>query len=84
MKINWRARVKNKVFWVVLIPAVLLAVKAIADVFGINLEVSILSDKLIHVVETVFVVLAILGIVVDPTTKGVNDSDRAMDYDEPN
>lgn len=84
MKINWKVRVRNKMFWLAIIPAVLVAVKTIADVFGISIDVSILSSKLVSVVEAIFVVLAILGIVVDPTTKGVSDSDRAMNYDQPN
>jgi phi LC3 family holin len=83
MRINWKARLKNKAFWVVLIPSVLIAVKAIADLFGIAIDVTELSEKLIRVVTAVFSVLTILGVVVDPTTEGINDSDRAMTYDRP-
>lgn len=84
MKINWTVRVRNKFFWLTMIPAVLVAVKSIAEVFGVTIDVSVLSDKLVSAVEAVFVVLAILGIVADPTTKGVSDSDNAMTYDKPN
>lgn len=83
MKINWKVRIQNKMFWMTIIPAVLVAIKSIADVFGISIDVSVLSGKLVSVVEAIFVVLAIMGIVVDPTTKGASDSDRAMDYDKP-
>lgn len=83
MKINWKVRIKNRVFWSVLIPAVLLAIKSIADVFGITIDVTILSEKLVRAAEAVFSVLVILGVVIDPTTKGASDSDRAMDYNEP-
>lgn len=81
--INWKVRIKNKLFWVTLIPAALLAIKAIAAIGGVTLDVSVLSERLVAAIEAIFAVLTILGIVVDPTTKGVNDSDRALDYDKP-
>ena len=76
--INWKVRIKNKAFWMAIIPAVLLLVYAVAAVFGITLDLSDLGDKLLAVVEALFVVLAILGIVIDPTTAGLCDSERAM------
>ena len=81
--INWKVRIKNKAFWMALIPAVLLLIHAVAAVFGIALDLSDLGEKLLAVVEALFVVLAILGIVTDPTTAGVGDSDRAMTYEKP-
>ena len=78
MKINWKLRFKNKAFWVALVPATLLLVQAVAAVFGYNLNFADLNEKLLTVINTLFAVLAILGIVVDPTTKGIEDSDRAM------
>jgi phi LC3 family holin len=82
--INWSIRWKNKTFWLTIIPAILLLVQAIADLFGIKLELSQLQEKLLVIVNAVFGVLVILGIVVDPTTKGVSDSARAMTYTKPN
>lgn len=82
-KINWLVRVRNKAFWVVIIPAVLLLIQAIANVFGLTIDLGNLGNNLIAVVNAVFVVLSILGIVVDPTTNGVSDSDRALTYNEP-
>lgn len=82
-KINWLVRVRNKAFWVVIIPAVLLLIQAIANVFGLTIDLGDLGNNLITVVNAVFVVLSILGIVVDPTTNGVSDSDRALTYNEP-
>lgn len=81
--INWKVRAKNKTFWVAIIPAVIVLIMAIASIFGITIDLSELQGKLIAVVEAVFVVLGILGIVVDPTTKGVSDSARALEYTEP-
>ncbi|MBQ8540584.1 MAG: phage holin [Clostridia bacterium] len=83
VKINWKVRLKNKAFWVTMIPAVIVLIHAVANVFGYNLDLSNYGDKLIAVVEAVFVLLGILGIVIDPTTAGVKDSDRALTYNEP-
>lgn len=81
--INWSIRIKNKNFWLSIIPAILLLIQAVAAVFGFTLDFGELSTKLIAVVNAAFVVLAILGIVTDPTTEGIKDSNRAMTYDEP-
>lgn len=81
--INWEVRLKNKQFWLALIPAVLLLVQAVAAVFGFSLDLSVLGDKLLVVVDTLFMVLVILGVVVDPTTKGIKDSKNALTYTEP-
>ena len=81
--INWKVRIKNKVFWVTIIPAVLIFVRAIAAVAGVELDFTSLGDRLLAVVESVFTILGILGIVVDPTTEGIQDSRLAMTYDEP-
>ena len=77
-KINWIVRIKNKAFWVALIPALLLLVQAIAAVFGFAIDLGDLGDKLL--INALFAVLAILGVVVDPTTPGTGDSDRALTY----
>lgn len=81
--INWQVRFKNKNFWLSIIPAVILLIQAVGAVFGLNLNFGELADKLIAVVNAVFVVLAILGVVTDPTTHGIADSNRAMSYEEP-
>ena len=84
MKINWIVRIKNKAFWLAIIPAVLLLIQAVAAVVGYQLGFGDISEKLIAVVNAVFVVLSILGIVTDPTTDGISDSTRAMTYTTPN
>ena len=79
MKINWTVRIKNKTFWLALIPALLLLIQVVAAVFGIDLKL----DALLAVVNALFAVLTILGVVTDPTTAGVGDSKQAMEYDKP-
>ena len=81
--INWIVRIKNKNFWISLIPAVLLLAQVVTSVFGYNLELGELGDKLLAVVNALFAVLTILGIVTDPTTAGIGDSKLAMTYTKP-
>ena len=83
MKINWIARIKNKNFWVTLVPAVLLLVQTIAAVFGFTLDFGELGNQLLSVVNALFAVLVILGVVNDPTTSGLGDSKQALTYTEP-
>lgn len=80
---NWLVRIKNKTFWITLIPAVLLLVQVVAAVFGYSLDFGDLGNKLLAVVNAVFALLAILGVVNDPTTAGVTDSAQALTYQEP-
>lgn len=81
--INWLVRIKNKNFWVAIIPAVLLLIQVIAAVFGFEIDLGDLGNRLLDVVNAVFAVLVILGVVTDPTTAGISDSKQAMTYTEP-
>lgn len=81
--INWKVRIKNKMFWMALIPAVLLLVQVVAAVFGYTLDLGDLGSKLLAVVNAVFGILALLGIVTDPTTAGLSDSAQALTYEKP-
>ena len=81
--INWTVRIKNKNFWLAVIPAVLLLVQTVAAVFGYSLDLGEIGNRLIAVVNAVFGVLVVLGVVVDPTTAGISDSNRAMNYKKP-
>ena len=81
--INWKVRFANKTFWISLIPAVLLLIQVVAAVFGIRLDMGDLGNKLLAVVNALFAVLALLGIVTDPTTAGVSDSTQALTYEKP-
>ena len=81
--INWTVRFRNKAFWLSLIPAVLLLIQVVAAVFGYALDLGALGNRLLDVVNALFAVLAILGVVTDPTTAGVGDSAQALTYDRP-
>lgn len=81
--INWKVRLASKAFWLALIPALLLLVQAIAAVFGYTLALDGIEARLLDLVNAVFAVLVILGIVNDPTTAGLSDSKLAMSYTKP-
>lgn len=81
--INWLVRFKNKSFWISFIPAMLLLVQVVAALFGFELELGDIGDRLLAVVNALFAVLALLGVVTDPTTAGVSDSTQAMSYKRP-
>ena len=81
--INWKIRVMNKQFWLSLIPALALCAQAISAVFGWEIDLTTAVGKLLTVVNTVFALLVVLGVVVDPTTAGIGDSERALGYEEP-
>lgn len=81
--INWTVRIKNKNFWLAVIPAVLLLIQAVAAVFGFTLDLGDIGNKLIAVVNAAFGVLVVLGVVVDPTTAGISDSKQARGYNFP-
>ena len=72
--INFKQRKKNKATLVALISAVFLMLEQ----FGLNIPSNIQEG-----VNTFVVILVILGIVTDPTTKGVADSERALNYHQP-
>lgn len=83
MKINWKVRISNKDFWLQAIPALLLLIQVVLNVFGVTLDFGEIGNKLLAVVNAVFAFLAILGVVNDPTTAGIKDSERAMTYSRP-
>lgn len=81
--INWKVRIRNKAFWMAFIPAAALLMQSIAGAFGFTLELGELGSRLLAVVNQLFALLAILGIVNDPTTAGLEDSEQAMTYTHP-
>lgn len=83
MNINWIVRIKNKAFWLALIPAVLLLIQVITAPFGYEWDFVVLNEQLTAIINAIFGVLAILGVVTDPTTAGVTDSKQALTYTTP-
>ena len=83
MNINWKVRLKNKAFWLALIPAVLLLVQQGAELCGFALDLTELQQRLTALAGTVFALLALFGVVNDPTTAGASDSAQALGYQAP-
>lgn len=81
--INWKVRVKNKNFWLALIPAILLLIQTVLTPFGYKWDFGVLGQQLTAIINAVFAVLSILGVVNDPTTDGLTDSTQAMTYTTP-
>lgn len=81
MKINWKVRLKNPMVWITAFPTIVALIYAVLAVFGV--VPSITKETVLDVFYAAVAALATLGIIVDPTTKGVSDSDRAMNYIKP-
>ena len=81
MKINFKVRAKNPVFWLTVIPALVTFVYTVLGACGVVPSVS--EDMIINIITAVVSALTALGVLVDPTTKGVSDSERALEYDVP-
>jgi phi LC3 family holin len=81
MKINWKVRLKQPAFWIATIPVMITFVYSVLAFAGFT--PSITEDIAQNLFIAIVALLAQFGIIVDPTTKGVNDSDRAMKYDKP-
>lgn len=81
MKINWKVRLKNKTFWVTAIPIVAAIVYTILGFFGVVPKIS--QSDIVNVLLLIVELLSVVGVVIDPTTSGASDSDKALTYETP-
>lgn len=81
MKINWKVRFQNKAFLASLLALTITFVYDLLAMLGITPAMD--ENALLSIADTVLKVLCLMGVIIDPTTQGVNDSERAMSYDEP-
>ena len=79
--INWKLRIKNKTTLVAILTLIVSICYQIAHIAGLTPAVD--QQAIIDVLCAVVDVLALLGVVVDPTTDGISDSSRALSYDKP-
>ena len=79
--INWKLRLKNKATLTALIVAVIALVYQVLGCFKVVPGIS--ESIAVEIAGAVINILSIIGIVIDPTTEGIEDSARAMGYDEP-
>ncbi|AGF87700.1 TPA: phage holin [Streptococcus suis] len=75
MKINWGVRLRNKTFWWTLVPLLVL----LSQQLGFNW----VPENWESTFATIMSILTVVGIINDPTTAGVSDSEQALDYYEP-
>lgn len=78
MKINWQARFKSKAFWVALTPVVLVLVQQVLSWFGIEFAEELIENQAMQFINSAFLLLGILGVVNDPTTSGISDSQSVL------
>lgn len=78
MKINWKLRLTSASFWIGIVSAGVLFGQAVATNFGYNFDFAGLGKELTTLINTIFAILVTLGVTVDPTTKGVSDSNNAL------
>ena len=81
MKINWKVRFKNKVFLTSFISLIVGFVYSVLALFEIYPTIT--KNTLLGIVDQILIFLGLIGVIVDPTTAGIEDSDRAMGYEEP-
>ena len=82
--INWKVRIRNKSFWLALIPALILLVQAVGAPFGYQWDFGVLDQQLAAIINALFAVLTLIGVVNDPTTAGLlSDSSQALTYEVP-
>lgn len=78
IKINWKARFKNKAFLTSFIALIISFVYNVLNLLGVLPVVN--QNEMLEIMGVIINVLALMGIVVDPTTKGLGDSARALAY----
>jgi len=81
MKINWKVRLKHKSFLMAAFALLLLLVQQIGALIGY--DTTIYNERVTELFNTVLAFLVLIGVVVDPTTEGTNDSSQALKYDKP-
>ena len=81
MKLNWKVRFKNKVWLTSFFAAILTFIYTILGMFDIYPEIT--RNDIGEIINSLLMFLSLTGVIVDPTTAGINDSNRAMGYEVP-
>ena len=74
---DWKTRIKNKTFWLALVPAILLLAQVVAVPFGYKFDIDLVNKQLLDIINAAFGVLTIVGVVADPTTAGITDKETS-------
>ncbi|MHD0383332.1 phage holin [Staphylococcus simulans] len=78
---NWKLRIKNKTVLTGIIGALLLFIKQVTELFGLDLSTQL--EQLSALAGTIITLLVGLGVIVDPTSKGIKDSGIVQTYTKP-
>ena len=81
MKLNWKVRFRNKTWLFMFLSLIIGFVFNMLRLFDIYPAVT--ENQIVNILNQVLTFLGLVGVLVDPTTAGVGDSDRAMSYTEP-
>lgn len=81
MKVNWGVRFRNRTWLSLFISAILAIVYVVLEIFDIFPRIT--EGMFLRIVEAILMILSLVGVIVDPTTAGLNDSNRAHGYYEP-
>lgn len=84
-KINWKVRFQSSQFWVGMVSALAVFVISVAGLFGFDIAESVngISGSMMTAITALFGVGAAVGVITDPTTEGVSDSELALTYEQP-
>ncbi|KEK09760.1 holin [Lysinibacillus sphaericus] len=82
MRINWKVRLQHIPFLLGLFSLLLLLAQQVGAIFGFDLTVA-MSEQIASILNTVLSILVLMGVIVDPTTKGTSDSEKALMYRRP-
>lgn len=78
---NFILRLKNKATLTAIVGAILLFIKQITEAFGVDLSAQI--EQVSGLIGAIITFLVGIGVVTDPTTKGVKDSGITKTYTKP-
>lgn len=79
--INWKLRLKNKVVLTAIVLQIISIIYMVLSACGITPSLD--ESAVVNIAETIIGLLVLMGVITDPTTSGISDSEQAMNYDEP-
>ena len=82
MKINWKVRFKNRTWVAAFVSCIITTIYQLMGM--LEIAPAITQDEVVQVVTAVLQILTLTGVMIDPTTVGINDSERALGFEEPN
>ena len=82
MKINWKVRFKNRTWVAAFVGCIITTIYQLMGM--LEIAPAITQDEVVQIVTAVLQILTLTGVMIDPTTKGISDSERALGYEEPN